>query len=151
MKTGKRMRSKHSQAEALEDAFHWLRSRGIIEPASARDPETFARIHGFVLTEQLRDRIGSSLVRLMARAQRRHALRNLTIRDAFLTASLDAIMHQGDVALSQDEITRCASIILSLLPLAKLETAGIARKKLRSLVKSRSLVQQLQRVCSSSC
>jgi len=143
------MGSKLTQAEALEGAVHWLRSRGMIETASARDPETFAQIRGFVLSEELRDRIGSNMLGLIAKARRRPRLSELTIRDAFLTASLGAIVNHDDPSLSEDELVMCAGIIMSLLPVAKLEWAGIAQKPLRSLLKSRSLVQKLQRLCAS--
>ena len=57
---------------------------------TAKDPETFATVQGFILSDQLKDKIGSTLASLVAKATRKRNRRvgDVSIRDAFLTASM---------------------------------------------------------------
>ena len=73
-----------------EGALHWMLNQSIIVRRTAKDPETFATVQGFVLSDQVQDAIGSNLVKLVAKATRRAngEVGSVSIRDAFLTATM---------------------------------------------------------------
>ena len=95
---------------------------------TAKDPETFATVQGFILSDQLRDIIGSTLASLVAKAigKRNQRVGNVSIRDAFLTASMAAVLETSPVSRSADEMASCANIIFALLPICRLEEEGLA-------------------------
>ena len=135
--------------QTLEDALAWMLSNGIIIRSTGKDPETLATVRGFVLSDEFGQSIGSHLLELFARAikKRRNGLSNVTVRDAFLMATIAAIMKRAQVTISEGAIQLCAGILLSLLPIDRLAQAGIADITLRNLARDRLLVRKVQRVC----
>ena len=129
-----------------EGALRWMLDRGMILRRTTKDPETYATIQGFILSDQLREMIGSNLVKLVAKTARRgnEGIGRMTIRDAFLTASMAAVLTTGRVSLSDDEMARCCNIIFALLPIGRLEEADFADRSLRTVARSRSSVEKLQ-------
>lgn len=134
------------QTRTPEGALHWMLHQEMLVRKTTKDPETYATVRGFILSDQLRDMIGSNLVKLVAKATRRRKERTLSvsIRDAFLTATMAAVLEKARVVLSDEEMTRCANIIFSLLPIKRLEETGLADKSLRTVARDRSSVQKLQ-------
>jgi hypothetical protein len=131
-------------------ALSWMIEQGIVVRRTTKDPETFIPIQGYILSDELRERIGSNLVKLFSKATKRTALRDVTIGDAFVTATIAALITAAEAQLSQEEITICTNIILKLLPFDKLETAGITGKTLRHLARDRALLRRLIETCSPS-
>jgi hypothetical protein len=113
---------------------------------TAKDPETYATVQGFVLTDALRDMIGSNLVKLVAKAGRKGNRRvgSVSIRDAFLTAAMGAVLQMAQVPLNEDEMACCANVIFALLPMRRLEDAGLANRPLRAIARDRSSAEKLQ-------
>jgi len=113
---------------------------------TTKDPETYATVLGFILSDQLRDMIGSNIVKLVARATKRRNGKAgcVSIRDAFLTATIAAVLEVSKVQLSEVEMMRCANIIFALLPIKRLEEAGLADRPLRTVARDRSSVEKLQ-------
>ena len=113
---------------------------------TTKDPETYATVLGFILSDQLRDMIGSNIVKLVAKATKRRNTKagSVSIRDAFLTASMAAVLEMSKVQLSDAEMVRCANIIFALLPMKRLEEAGLADRSLRTVARDRSSVEKLQ-------
>jgi hypothetical protein len=139
-------------ATALEEAttagaLSWLREQGMIVKQTTKDPETFIPVQGFILSDEMRDKIGSNLVKLFAKAARGNGLQGVTIADAFVTSAMAAVLSTGRVKLNEDEMTLCANIILTFLPFEKLEAAGIARKPLRRLASDKALVRKFRNLC----
>ena len=120
--------------------------REMIVRKTAKDPETYAAVHGFILSDQLRDMIGSNLVKLVGKATRKKngGVARVSIRDAFLTATMAAVLDMERVTLSDEEMACCANVILALLPIRRLEEAGLADRSLRTVARDRSSVQTLQ-------
>ena len=133
------------KAESGNGALYWMLQQNLILKRTTRDPETHATIQGFILAEQLRDMIGSNLVRLVAKATRKGNGRvgNVSLRDAFLTATIAALLETTHVSLSDDEMACCANMIFALLPIRRLEEAGLADRRLRTIARNRSLVGKL--------
>ncbi len=73
----------------------------------------------------------------------------MTIGDAFITATMAAVLGKAKVHLSQEELIDCASIILKFLPFEELKTAGIARNPLRRLASDKALVGKFRALCAS--
>jgi len=113
---------------------------------TTKDPETYATVLGFILSDQLRDMIGSNIVKLVAKATKRRNGKagSVSIRDAFLTATIAAVLEVSKVQLSEVEMMRCANIIFALLPIKRLEEAGLADRPLRTVARDRSSVEKLQ-------
>ncbi len=113
---------------------------------TAQDPETFATVQGFILSDRLRDIIGSTLASLIAGTTRKRSRKvgSVSIRDAFLTATMAAVLETSPVSLSDDEMARCANIIFALLPISRLEEEGLADKSLRTISRDKSYVKKLQ-------
>jgi hypothetical protein len=120
----------------------------MIVRSKTKDPETFASVQGFLLSDEMRESIGANLVRLVAKATKKgnDRLRRVTVREAFLTATLAALLERTRVSLSEDEMTRCTNIIFALLPIRRLEQARIADRTVRSLALSKRAVMELQQV-----
>ena len=114
---------------------------------TTKDPETFIPIQGYILSDELRDGIGSNLVKLFSKATKRAGLRDVTIGDAFVTATIAVLMATTEAQLSQEEMTMCTNIILKLLPYDKLESAGVTSKTLRHLSQDRTLLRRLREAC----
>jgi hypothetical protein len=129
-------------------ALSWMIEQGMVVRKTTKDPETFIPIQGYILSDELRERIGSNLVKLFSKATKRSGLRDVTIGDAFVTASIAALIAVG-AKLSQEEMTMCANIILKLLPFDKLESAGVTGKALRHLSKDRTLLRRPMETCGS--
>jgi hypothetical protein len=112
---------------------------------TTKDPETYAAVHGFILSDQLRDMIGSNLVKLVGKATRKGngGVAKVSIRDAFLTATMAAVLEMARVTLSDEEMACCANVIFALLPIGRLEEAGLADRSLRTVARDRSSVQKL--------
>lgn len=128
-----------------DGALRWMLERGMILRRSTKDPETYATVQGFILSDQLRDMIGSNLVKLVAKATgRKGRMGKVSIRDAFLTATMAAVLAMGRVSLSDDEMARCCNIVFALLPIRRLEEEGFADRALRTVARSRSSVEKLQ-------
>jgi hypothetical protein len=136
------------ETETPEGALHWMLSHDMIVRSSIKDPETLARIHGYILSDELREKIGSNMVKLISKAASRNgALSKETVRDAFLMATMAAVLEVSAVSLNEEEMTHCANIIMALLPIGRLEEAGVSKKTLRSLTQDRSLVGKIRRIC----
>lgn len=133
-------------AHSSEAALRWMLHQGMILRKIAKDPETFATVQGFILSDQLRDKIGSTVASLVAKATRKGNLRvgNVSIRDAFLTASMAALLETSPISLSDDEMARCANIIFALLPISRLEEEGLADRSLRTITHNKLYVEKLQ-------
>jgi hypothetical protein len=100
-----------------------------------------------LLSEDMRERIGAHLVRLVAKATRRKRKNDVvTLRDAFLTATIATLLEKTRRILTEDELTKCANIIFTLLPIERLEQAGLADRPLRVFASEKSLADELQRV-----
>lgn len=140
------MTKKTFNRRSPEGALRWMLQQGMILRKTAKNPETFAAVQGFVLSEQVRDTLGSTLASLVAKAigKRHRKVGNVSIRDAFLTASMAAVLETGRVSLSDDEMARCANIIFALLPISRLEEEGLADRPLRTIAQDRSSVEKLQ-------
>jgi hypothetical protein len=129
-----------------EGALRWMLRQNIVFKKTAKDPETYATVQGFILSDQIRDVIGSNLVTLLAKANKKEngRMRNVSIRDAFLTATMAAVLDVGRARLSEEEMARCANIIFALLPMERLEASGLASMRLRTIARNRSYVERLQ-------
>jgi len=129
-----------------EGALHWMLQENMILRRTTKDPETYATVQGFILSDQLRDMIGSNMVKLVAKATKRGNGKagNVSIRDAFLAATMAAVLEMSKVQLSDVEMVRCANIIFALLPIRRLEEAGLADRPLRTVARDRSSVDKLQ-------
>ena len=129
-----------------EGALSWMLRENMILRMNTKDPETYATVLGFILSDQLRDMIGSNIVKLVAKASRRGDTKagSVSIRDAFLTATMAAVLEMSKVQLSEAEMVRCANIIFALLPIKRLEEAGLADRPLRTVARDRSSVEKLQ-------
>jgi hypothetical protein len=129
-----------------EGALRWMLQEKMILRRTTKDPETYATVLGFILSDQLRDMIGSNIVKLVAKATKRGDgnLGSVSIRDAFLTATMAAVLEMSKVQLSDVEMVRCANIIFALLPIRRLEEAGLADRPLRTVARDRSSVEKLQ-------
>jgi hypothetical protein len=124
--------------------------QGMVVRKTTKDPETFIPIQGYILSDELREGIGSNLVKLCSKATKRAGLRDVTIGDAFVTATIAALIAAADAQLSQEEMTMCTNIILKLLPFDKLESAGVTSKTLRHLSRDRTLLKRLRDACDPS-
>jgi hypothetical protein len=133
-------------AHSPEGALLWMLHQDMIIRKTAKDPETFATVQGFILSDQLKDKIGSTLASLVAKATRKRNRRvgDVSIRDAFLTASMAALLETGPVSLSDDEMARCTNIIFALLPIGRLEEEGLADRSLRNITHNKLYVEKLQ-------
>jgi hypothetical protein len=141
--------TKHTfETQTSEGALHWMLRQNMVFRKTTKDPETYATVQGFVLSDQLRDLIGSNLVTLLAKANKRGNGRmgNVSIRDAFLTATIAAVLELGRARLSDDEMACCANIIFALLPMERLEESGLAGRRLRTIARNRSSVERLQNI-----
>ena len=49
-------------------ALSWMVEQGMIVRKTAKDPETFIPVHGYILSDDVRDKIGKNLVKLFGRA-----------------------------------------------------------------------------------
>jgi hypothetical protein len=129
-----------------EGALDWMLERELLVKRTTKDPETYATSHGFVLSDQLRDVIGCNLVKLVAKVTRKRngSARGVSVRDAFLTATIAAVLETTRAPLNDDEITNCANIIFALLPIGRLEETGLADRSLRAVTHNRSSVRKLQ-------
>ena len=128
-------------------ALSWMIEQGMVVRKTTKDPETFIPIQGYILSDELREGIGSNLVKLFSKATKRTGLRDVTIGDAFVTATIVALIAAAEAQLSQEEMTMCTNIILKLLPFDKLESAGVTGKTLRHLSKDRALLRRLMETC----
>ena len=128
-------------------ALSWMIEQEMVVRKTTKHPETFIPIQGYILSDDLREGIGNNLVKLFSKATKRAGLRDLTIRDAFVTASIAALLAAAGAELSQEEIILCTDIILKLLPVDKLESAGINEKTLRQLSRDRALLRRLMETC----
>jgi hypothetical protein len=134
------------ETQTPEGALHWMLHGNMVFRKTTKDPETYATVQGFVLSDQLRDLIGSNIVTLLAKANKRGNGRmgNVSIRDAFLTATMAAVLEVGHARLTDDEMTRCANVVFALLPMDRLEASGLADGRLRTIARNRSSVEKLQ-------
>ena len=126
-------------------ALSWMIEQGMVVRKTTKDPETFIPIQGYILSDELREQIGGNLVKLFNQAMKRPGLRDVTIGDAFVTATIAALIAEAE--LSQEEMTMCANIILKLLPFDKLESACVTGKTLRHLSRDRTLLRKLMETC----
>jgi len=58
-----------------------------------------------------------------------------------------AIMRGTVPRLNEEEVEVCAGVLLSLLPVDRLEKVGVADQTLRNLAHDKGLVRKLQDVC----
>ncbi len=137
------------ETQRTETALLWMLNQNMIVKRSTKDPETFATVNGFLLSDELRGKMGANLVKLFAKvtSRRNDTFNNVSVRDAFLTAAIGAVLEMGQVSLSEEEMMRCANIVMALLPFRHLEREGIASKPLRSLAHDKILVGKIQRAC----
>ncbi len=129
-------------------ALSWMLEQGMIVRRTTKDPETFLPVQGYILSDDMREKIGTNLVKLFGKAARGNGLGGVTICDAFITATIAAVLATGKARLSEEEMTLCTNIILTFLSFEKLEAAGIARKPLRNLASDRALVRKFRGFCS---
>jgi hypothetical protein len=134
--------------QTAEGALHWMLRQNMVFKQTTKDPETYAAVQGFILSDQLRDLIGSNIVTLLAKANKKGNGRmgNVSIRDAFLTATMAAVLEVSHARLSNDEMARCANIVFALLPMERLEASGLASRRLRTIAHNRSSVERLQEI-----
>lgn len=130
-------------------ALSWMIEQGMVVRKTTKDPETFIPIQGYILSDELREEIGSNLVKLFSKATKRARLRDVTIADAFVTATMAALIASAEAEFSQEEMTMCTNIILKLLPFDKLESAGVTGKTLRHLSRDRTLLRRLRETCGA--
>lgn len=130
-------------------ALSWMIELGMVVRKTTKDPETFIPIQGYILSDELREEIGSNLVKLFSKATKRARLRDVTIADAFVTATMAALIASAEAEFSQEEMTMCTNIILKLLPFDKLESAGVTGKTLRHLSRDRTLLRRLRETCGA--
>lgn len=141
---GRETRRVNLETYTPESAIDWMLNQHMILKKSTKDPETFATVNGYVLSDEFREKIGSHLVELFAKSTRKKSLMEITVRDAFLTATIGATMEIVRVRLSEEKMTSCANIIMALLPIERLELEGIAEKPLRTLARDRLLVSRIR-------
>jgi hypothetical protein len=134
--------------QSTEDALLWMLNRKMIIKTSTKDPETFANIQGYLLTEDIRDTIGTNILRLFAKVTSRQnsRVKRVTVRDAFLTATIAVLLAEDKAKFSEDQMVSCANVVLALLPFDMLEKEGIAEKTLVSLARDRKLVARIQKI-----
>ena len=89
-------------------------------------------------------------LKLFTKAAKGTRLKDVTIGDAFVTATMAAVLANAEASLSQEELTMCTNIILKLLPFDKLEVAGVTSKTLRRLSRDSALLRKLRETCSAS-
>ncbi len=121
--------------------------QGMIVRRTTKNSETFIPVQGYILSDDLREKIGTNLVKLFGKAARGNGLDGVTIGDAFITATIAAVLATGKVSLSEEEMMLCTNIILTFLPFEKLQATGIAGKPLRSLASDRVLVRKFRSFC----
>lgn len=126
-------------------ALQWMLQQKIVIRSKMKDPETFAAIQGFMLSSEMRESIGSILIELVAKQTHKRS-NALTLRDAFLAATIAAVLRKTGANLSEDEMTTCANIISAMLPIAQLEQAGLADQRLGMIARDRNKVGELQRL-----
>jgi hypothetical protein len=134
--------------QSSEDALLWMLDHKMVIKTSTKDPETFANIQGYLLTEDVRDTIGTNILKLFAKVTSKHdgRMKGVTVRDAFLTATIAALLTIGKAKFSEDQMVSCANVALALLPFDMLEKAGIAEKTLSSLARDRKLVSRIHKM-----
>ena len=140
------MSTKSKPFKTSQEVLDWMFHGRMLVKGTRKDPETFAAVQGFLLSEDVRERIGAHLVELVANATRRKKTAGVTLRDAFLTATIATLLEKTQRSLTEDELTNCANIIFALLPIERLEQAGLADRPLRLLASEKWLVDKLQRV-----
>ena len=138
------------ESETPAAALSWMLEQGMILRKTTKDPETFIPVQGYILSDELREEIGNNLVKLFNKAIKGTSLKDVTIGDAFVTATIAALIAITETSLSQEEMTMCTNIILKLLPFDKLEAVGITRKTLRHLSRDRALLRKLRETCNTS-
>ena len=143
------MRDNHSNLfQTAEGALSWMFENGMIIRRTVKDPETLATVRGFILSDEFAQNIGASLLELFVKAtgRKKNGLQQVTVRDAFLMATIAAVLRRTKRSLSEEETELCAGILVSLLPVDRLAQAGIADKTLRNIAHDRTLVRKIQRV-----
>jgi len=143
------MRDNHSNLfQTAEGALSWMFENGMIIRRTVKDPETLATVRGFILSDEFAQNIGASLLELFVKAtgRKKNGLQQVTVRDAFLMATIAAVLRRTKRLLSEEEMELCAGILVSLLPVDRLAQAGIADKTLRNIAHDRTLVRKIQRV-----
>lgn len=140
-------RSHANLFQTPEGALSWMLDNGMIIRSTVKDPETLATVRGFILSDEFGQSIGSSLLELFAKAtgRKKNGLREVTVRDAFLMATIAAVLRRTKVSLSEEEMELCAGILVSLLPIDRLVQAGIADQTLRNIAHDRALVRRIHR------
>ena len=128
-----------------QQALDWMLERSMIVKSKTKDPETLATIQGFLLSNEMRERIGTNLIELVSKASRKKSLCHVTVRDAFLTAAIAALLQSTRSRLSEDDMTGCANIVFALLPIGRLEQADLADRSLWLFARDRNMVGELQR------
>jgi hypothetical protein len=76
--------------------------QGMIVRRSMKDPETFISTQGYILSDGLREEIGTNLVKLFGRAAKGNGQGDVTIGDAFVTATMAAVLATCKLTLSQE-------------------------------------------------
>lgn len=127
------------------EVVEWMLQQNIVLKSKMKDPETFASVQGFLLSNEMRESIGSILIKLVARESRKKRTA-LTVLDAFLTATIAAVLQKTGRSLSEDEMTKCANIIFAMLPMGRLEQSGLADQPLGRVARDRNMVGELQRI-----
>lgn len=122
--------------------------QGMVVRKAGKNPETFIPTQGYILSDELREKIGTNLVKLFGKTNKGNRLGDVTIGDAFITATIAAVLESCEAPLSEEEMTLCANIILKLLPFERLEAAGVTTKPLRRLARDRPLVRKLTEACA---
>jgi hypothetical protein len=143
------MRNNHSNLfQTPEGALSWMLENGMIIRRTVKDPETLATVRGFILSDEFGQNIGARLLELFAKAtgRKKNGLQQVTVRDAFLMATIAAVLRRTNLSLSEEEMELCAGILVSFLPVDRLARAGIADKTLRNIAHDRTLVRKIQRV-----
>lgn len=136
--------------QPTEDALSWVIRHNLVIKKTTKDPETFANIQGYILTEKIREKIGANILIIFAKAASKQnlATKGLTVQDTFITATVATLRAIGKVHIDEDRMVSCANVVLALLPFGRLEEAGIAQKTLRSLTHDRRLVNKIEKMFS---
>lgn len=142
-----------THAETLqptEDTLRWMIRHNLVIKKTTKDPETFANIQGYILTEEIREKIGANILIIFAKAAGKHkgAVEGLTVQDTFITATVATLRAVCKARLNEDRMVSCINVVFALLSFSRLEEAGIAQKTLRSLTHDRRLVNKIEKMFS---
>jgi len=136
--------------QPAEDTLRWMIRHNLVIKKTTNYPETFANIQGYILTEEIREKIGANILIIFAKAagKQKGAIEGLTVLDTFITTTVATLRAVCKTRLDEDRMVSCINVVFALLPFGRLEEAGIAQKTLRSLTHDRRLVNKIEKMFS---